>query len=82
MPYGQVTTHTYDAVGHEIKTVDGKGNTTSNEYDGDNLVKTTDARGNVTSYEYDEFNRIVKTTLPNGKIETKNMIKMEISLRQ
>lgn len=35
-----------------------------------NPTKVTDANGNSTLYEYDELNRVIKTTAPDGSVET------------
>ena len=35
-----------------------------------NPTEVTDANGNSTLYEYDELNRVIKTTAPDGSVET------------
>ena len=71
-PEGVVTSHEYDSLGRQTKTVTG-GLQTATEYDSMgrvarvsvcDMANPTDSR--VASYLYDAFGNIVQTTNPNG----------------
>lgn len=65
---GNTRTHSYDALGQQIETVDALGGKTASRYDArGNLLQLTDAKGNVYKFEYDRNNRLVKQTLPTGQ---------------
>jgi len=62
---GQVTTTTYDAVGHVGTVIDAKGHVTSYAYDAaGHQVEVTDANGHVRSTQYDPVDRVAVPRRP------------------
>lgn len=69
-PNGRVTKTGYDALGHVVRTVDALGNATQLNYQYNLLASITDANANITSYRYDQNRNLIRTTFPDGAIET------------
>ncbi|WP_241762332.1 hypothetical protein [Anoxybacillus flavithermus] len=70
-PAGNTVSYTYDAIGNQTSVTDGKGKTTSYEYNNNNqLTKVTDPNGNVTTYGYDGAGN--RTSVTNAKNYTTN----------
>ncbi|MCG3086084.1 DNRLRE domain-containing protein [Anoxybacillus sp. LAT_31] len=70
-PAGNMVSYTYDAIGNQTSVTDGKGKTTSYEYNNNNqLTKVTDPNGNVTTYGYDGAGN--RTSVTNAKNYTTN----------
>jgi RHS repeat-associated protein len=65
-PAGNTVSFGYDAVGNQTSVTNGKGKTTSYEYNANNqLTKVTDPNGNVTTYGYDGVGN--RTSVKNAK---------------
>ena len=63
--------YAYDALGRQIASTDGRGNTTTTVYDQYGRVASTiDAAGNATVYGYDAIGRRVSSIDPVGNIVT------------
>ncbi|WPB78997.1 FG-GAP-like repeat-containing protein [Archangium violaceum] len=73
-PSGNTTTVTYDATYHlyPVSRCNALGQCSSQTWDGARaLVKAeTDLNGGVTRYDHDALSRPVRTTLPDGSVET------------
>ncbi len=65
---GNMRTHSYDALGQRIETIDALGGKTTLLHDArGNLIQIRDAKGNIHKFEYNRNNRVVKEILPLGQ---------------
>ncbi len=70
-PLGNVTTHTYDAVGNELTVRDANNKTTTYTYDGKNhLSNVTAPDTGVTTYTYDNVGNELTEKDPRNNITT------------
>ncbi|MBQ3510603.1 MAG: hypothetical protein IJA90_11385 [Peptococcaceae bacterium] len=67
---GGVTAYEYNDRGEVTKIIDAEGYETSYTYDGNGNTTSMTTPDGVTSYEYDALDRLIKTTSPDGTVET------------